>query len=156
MKAAGTCFFLMAISVVATIALFRSPLGTEFLTRHDILSPVVTKVEDHPGIIRAERIQIVDHRGTVRAVLGTAADGSTGLTVYSSNGEPAARLVVTENGEPIMEPSVADYAGANEGEEDEMDCEGLYEIPEGSDQPQLKRRSDRFRDGDRGGLDLEY
>lgn len=49
-------------------------------------------------LVRAERFQVVDAQGVVRADLGVVAGAGTGLTLYDPNGGERAGLGVNSNG----------------------------------------------------------
>jgi hypothetical protein len=54
-------------------------------------------------VLRAEKFELVDQTGTIRAVLGSVSSTVHGLTLYDPNGRPRAGLGVSADGTAMMQ-----------------------------------------------------
>lgn len=90
--------------LATTVAGFLGGLGAHWAL--NAAPAVVQKTWDLPPVIRAERFEVVDRDGKLRATLGTGSTGapglvlSDGLVLIDNNGQPRANLGLAADGAP--------------------------------------------------------
>ena len=89
-------------AVVLTLAVVAGLLGGVVSSFLFVGTPVFAQKTDVAEVIRAERFEVVDENGMLRALLSLGTDGEPGLRLYDKNGQHRAALSLLNNGEPRL------------------------------------------------------
>lgn len=77
-------------------------LAVAFWIAAIVLTRADAPVQGSPGVLRAQRIEIVDKQGRVRATLGVTDEDIPKLRMMDKNGETRAAMSLSEDGRPTL------------------------------------------------------